>query len=97
MFDALGSVWETACAGDVPSVEQRATFQLAAQGAMGAAIEAVDVAFALAGAGAVRTAHPLERCFRDVHTVRQHAYFSTAALERFAKTRFGIDQPTFMM
>jgi indole-3-acetate monooxygenase len=97
VFDALGSIWETACTGDTPSVEQRAMFQLAAQGAMGAALEAVDVAFAMAGASAVRSDHPLERCFRDVNTVRQHAYFSTGALQRFAKTRFGIDQPTFMM
>ncbi len=97
VFDAAGSIWETACAGDAPSVEQRATFQLAAQGAMGAALEAVDVAFGMGGASAVRSEHPLERCFRDVHTLRQHAYFSTGALQRFAKTRFGIDQPTFMM
>jgi indole-3-acetate monooxygenase len=97
VLDALGSIWETACDGDAPSVEQRATFQLAAQGAMRAAIEAVDVAFAMAGSTSVRSSHPIERCFRDIHTAGQHAYFSTAALQRFAKTRFAIEQPTFMM
>jgi alkylation response protein AidB-like acyl-CoA dehydrogenase len=97
VFDTLGSIWDTACAGAVPSIEQRAGFQLAAQGAMQAGIDAVDVAFALAGSTAVRSAHPIERCFRDIHTAAQHAYFSTGALQRFAKTRFAIEQPTFMM
>jgi len=97
VLDALGAIWDTACAGDVPTLEQRATFQLAAQEAMHAAVGAVDVAFATAGSTSVRSGHPIERCFRDVHTAAQHAYFGTAALQRFAKTRFAIDQPTFMM
>lgn len=97
VFDAVGSVWDTACAGDRPSLEQRASLQLAAQQAMRAAVEAVDTGFNLAGAGAVRSSHPLQRCFRDLHTANQHAYFSPAAWKRYAKTRFGIAQPTFML
>ena len=97
VFDAIGSVWDTACSGDVPSVAQRARFQLAAQEAMHAAIAAVDTAFALAGASAVHTSHPLQRCFRDLHTAAQHAYFSPTALKRYAKIHLGIDEPTFML
>jgi indole-3-acetate monooxygenase len=97
VFDTIAAVWDTASAGDVPSIEQRARLQLAAQQAMRAAVEVVDVAFNLAGAGAVRSSHPLQRCFRDLHVANQHIYFSTAALKRYAKTRFDISQPTFMM
>ena len=39
---------------------------------------------------------PLQRCFRDLHVANQHIYFSPAALERYAKTRLEIAQPTFM-
>ena len=97
VFDTISTMWDTACAGDVPSVQQRARLQLAAQQAMRAAVEAVDVAFNLSGAGAVHSSHPLQRCFRDLHVANQHVYFSSAALKRYAKTRFDIPQPTFTM
>jgi alkylation response protein AidB-like acyl-CoA dehydrogenase len=97
VFDAIGSIWDTACAGDEPSLAQRARFQLSAHQAMRAAVEAVDCVFHASGAGAVHASHPLQRCFRDLHTANQHAYFSNAPLQRYAKSRFGIDQPTFMM
>jgi alkylation response protein AidB-like acyl-CoA dehydrogenase len=90
-------LWDTACAGDAPRLEQRARFQLAAQQAMRAARQAVDTAFELTGASAVHTSHPLQRCFRDLHTVSQHVYFSSAALKRYANTHFGIAQPSHMM
>ncbi len=43
--DAVGSLWDAATSGDVPSVTLRADFQLAAQQAMHAARGAVDMAF----------------------------------------------------
>lgn len=97
VLDEAGALWDTACAGDPPSLEQRAGFQLAAQQAMRAARQAVDTTFQLTGARAVQTRHPLQRCFRDLHTAGQHVYFSPSALKRYATTRFGIGQPTHMM
>jgi alkylation response protein AidB-like acyl-CoA dehydrogenase len=95
VFDALGAMWDTALAGDVPTVHQRARFLLAGQQSMRAAVEAVDIAFSLAGARAIHTGNPLGRCFRDVHAAAQHIYFSPAASKRYAKVRLGIEQPTF--
>jgi alkylation response protein AidB-like acyl-CoA dehydrogenase len=95
--DAVGSLWDTACAGDVPSVEQRARFQLSAQQAMRAARGAVDMAFSATGSAAIDAGHPLQRCFRDLHAAAQHAYFSPEALKRWTKIRLGIDQPLFLL
>ena len=95
MFDALGALWDTAAAGDLPGVDQRARFLLANQQAMRAAVDAVDTAFGLAGAGALHAGNPLGRCFRDIHAAAAHIYFGAAASKRYAKTRLGIDQPTF--
>jgi len=95
VFDALGEMWRSACAGDVPDDGQRARFLLAAQQAMYAATEAVDVAYRYTGAAALRADHPVQRCFRDLHAGAQHIYFSPAAVKRYAKTRLGIEQPTF--
>jgi alkylation response protein AidB-like acyl-CoA dehydrogenase len=97
VLDEAGALWDTACAGEQPSLEQRASFQLAAQQAMRAARQAVDASFDLTGSGAVHATHPLQRCFRDLHTVGQHVYFSPSALKRYANTHFGITQPTHMM
>lgn len=97
VLDQAGALWETARAGDSPSLEQRAGFQLAAHQAMRAARHAVDTAFGLTGAGAVHASHPLQRCFRDLHTAGQHAYFSSSALKRYANTRFGIAQPNDLL
>ncbi|ORW51269.1 hypothetical protein AWB90_04890 [Mycobacterium paraense] len=97
VLDEAGALWSTACAGDTPPLQQRARFQLAAQQAMRAARRAVDVAFDLTGASAVHASHPLQRCFRDLHTANQHVYFSPAALKRYANARFGIAQPAHLM
>jgi indole-3-acetate monooxygenase len=97
VLDEVGALWETALAGDPPSLEQRAGFRLAAQQALRAARHAVDTTFDLTGAGAVHASHPLQRCFRDLHTVSQHVYFSPAALKGYAGTRFHIDQPTHLI
>jgi alkylation response protein AidB-like acyl-CoA dehydrogenase len=97
VLNEASALWDTARAGDPPSLEQRAGFQLATQQAMRAARQAVDTAFDLTGASAVHTTHPLQRCFRDLHTANQHVYFSPAALKRYANNHFGITQPTHMM
>lgn len=97
VLDQAGALWETARAGDPPSLEQRAGFHLAAHQAMRAARHAVDTTFGLTGAGAVHASHPLQRCFRDLHTAGQHAYFSSSALKRYANTRFGIAQPNDLL
>jgi alkylation response protein AidB-like acyl-CoA dehydrogenase len=97
VLDEANALWDTARVGDPPSLKQRADFQLAAQQAMRAARQAVDTTFDLTGASAVHATHPLQRCFRDLHTANQHVYFSPAALKRYANTHFGITQPTYMM
>jgi alkylation response protein AidB-like acyl-CoA dehydrogenase len=95
--DAAGSLWDTAVEGDVPSVEQRARFQLSVQAAMHAALQAVDMAYTATGSRAISSSHPLQRCFRDLHVAAQHAYFSPDALERYAKVRLHIEQPLHML
>jgi alkylation response protein AidB-like acyl-CoA dehydrogenase len=97
LFDVIGHVWDTACAGDVPSLRQRADVLLAANTVMRTGCAAVAQVFRLAGAGAVFTEHPLQRCFRDIHTAGQHILFSTGRDQSYAKVRLGIEQPTYLI
>jgi alkylation response protein AidB-like acyl-CoA dehydrogenase len=97
LFGTIGQIWDTACRGDEPSLEQRSLALLAASQAVRASVEAVDRVFRLAGAEAVYAGHPLQRCFRDVHTAAQHILFSAGRDQAFARVRLGIDQPTFLI
>jgi indole-3-acetate monooxygenase len=95
--DAIGDIWQTACTGDPPSLDQRLRALLAMQQTMRAAVAAVDTAFELTGAGAVYTSHPLQRCFRDIHTAKQHIIFAADRWRRYAQHGFGISGPTFLI
>ena len=70
---------------------QRAELALAGCHAMRTALEAVDSLYRLAGAEAVFAGHPLERCFRDLHTGSQHIIFSTVREQELPRVLLGID------
>ena len=84
----LEDAWTTIEAGGSVTPAQLGRITLAGQQAMHAAITAVDLAFGYAGAGAVYAGHPLERCFRDIHTANQHIAFSGEAFNAYARARF---------
>lgn len=92
-FDVIGQLWDTACAGDPLNLDQRAQLSLATQHAVRAAVMAVDGVFRLAGAGAVYTDQPLQRCFRDLRTLDTHTYLSEEARARYSKHLLGVPQP----
>jgi indole-3-acetate monooxygenase len=93
LTDVVSRVWETCIAGDQPPGLQRAELALAGCHAMRASLESVDSLYRLAGAEAVYTGHPLERCFRDLHAGSQHIIFSTAREQEYPRIRLGIDAP----
>jgi alkylation response protein AidB-like acyl-CoA dehydrogenase len=92
-FDMIGDAWDTACSGDPLSLDQRAQLQLAAHQAVRAAVAAVDGVFRLAGAGALYDDQPIQRCFRDLHALDTHTFFSADVVTRYAKHRLGVAQP----
>jgi alkylation response protein AidB-like acyl-CoA dehydrogenase len=75
LLDAADEVWTAATEGEIaePALQR---YSLAGRYVMTAAIDAVDIAFHHAGAGAVHHDHPLQRCFRDIHVASQHVFFS---------------------
>lgn len=97
VFDVVGELWDTACAGDPLSLDQRARLSLASQQAARAAVGAVDAVFRLAGASAVYADQPLQRCFRDLHTLDAHTFVSADAVTRYAKHVLGVPQPEFLL
>jgi alkylation response protein AidB-like acyl-CoA dehydrogenase len=71
VLQSMADVWKHLSAGALITVEQRVTIRMAATHAIHKAREAVDFAYTAAGATAIFENHPLERRFRDIHTVTQ--------------------------
>ena len=95
--DVIGELWDTACAGDPLTLDQRARLSLAAQQAVRGCVQAVDGVFRLAGAGVATTDHPLTRCFRDLHTVDAHILVATDAATKYTKHLLGVPQPEYLL
>ena len=61
VFDAVGRLWRTLCAGETPSDQEIAQGRLALVHAMHESVRAVDKVFHAAGTNAIYTRLPLER------------------------------------
>ena len=71
VLQSMAEIWKHLCAGAMITVAQRNTVRMAATNAIHKAREAVDFAYHAAGATSIFDDHPLERRFRDIHTVTQ--------------------------
>ena len=71
VLQSAAAIWKDLTAGATISIEQRVTIRMASTNAIAKAREAVDFAYGAAGATAIFENHPLERRFRDMHTVTQ--------------------------
>ena len=71
VLQTMAEIWKHLCAGSIITVAQRISVRMAATHAIHKAREAVDFAYQAAGATSIFEGHPLERRFRDIHTVTQ--------------------------
>ena len=71
LLQSMAEIWKHLCAGNMITVDQRMTVRMASTHAIHKGREAVDFAYNAAGATAIFDTHPLERRFRDIHTVTQ--------------------------
>jgi indole-3-acetate monooxygenase len=71
LLQSMAEIWKHLCAGSLITVEQRIIIRMASTHAIHRGREAVDFAYNAAGATAIFDSHPLERRFRDIHTVTQ--------------------------
>ena len=90
LLDTLSEAWLRCLDGETHSLKQRADLQLAMAHAMSSAVEAVELACRIAGTTAFRATSPLEQCFRDVQTMRHHAFASEARYGTFGQVCLGV-------
>jgi alkylation response protein AidB-like acyl-CoA dehydrogenase len=91
VLQSMADTWKHLAAGATITVEQRITIRMAATNAIHKAREAVDFAYNAAGATAIFENHPLERRFRDIHTVTQQLQGQLRHFETVGAWMMGVD------
>jgi alkylation response protein AidB-like acyl-CoA dehydrogenase len=91
VLQSMADIWKHLCAGATITVEQRITMRMAATNAIHKGREAVDFAYHAAGATAIFEHHPLERRFRDIHTVTQQLQGQLKHFETVGAWMMGAD------
>ena len=89
-FDAMESIWESLVAGDAVSQRQYALYRLSVCNAYEACVQAVDLMYKTASGTSLYASHPLDRCFRDIHTASQHFVVSTKIVEAAGRVFLGL-------
>ncbi len=87
----VDEIWQTLLAGDDASEQQRARFRLALVHSHTAAVEAVDLLYHTGGGSALYASSPLDRLFRDIHTINQHVIVAPKTYEQSGRVLLGLD------
>ena len=90
LLDTVSEAWQRCVHGVTHSLKQRADLLLASTHAMSSAVRAVELCCSIAGTTAFRATSPLERCFRDVQTMRHHVFTSEARYGTFGQVYLGV-------
>lgn len=88
--ETLGTAWAHTQAGSPISMEERGDLLLACVHAAQTASEVTEVMHRLAGSTGIYAVNPIERAFRDAHTLRHHAFVSESKLETVGQVHLGL-------
>jgi alkylation response protein AidB-like acyl-CoA dehydrogenase len=91
LLQSIAGIWKEISAGGALTVDHRIVIRGASTNAIHKAREAVDFAYNAAGATAIFESHPLERRFRDIHTVTQQLQGRLSHLETVGAWMMGAD------
>lgn len=97
LVDVTGQLWSTVCAGDAPTLAQRAAFRLAGIHAFRASKAAVAGMYESAGGTALYRKSPLDRLWRDVSTISQHAFANEKGYAEVGRAMLGLDPQSLMI
>jgi len=91
LIATIEEVWTRVAAGAAIGLAERARVRIAAANAVRGAARAVDRMYELGGGSSIYQSSPLQRCFRDVHVVTQHASVAASSLELAGRALLAID------
>jgi alkylation response protein AidB-like acyl-CoA dehydrogenase len=97
ILDATASIFETVSAGDEPSMAQRATYRLAGINAFRAAKSVVGAMYEAGGGAALYSKSRLDRQWRDISTITQHAFAHERGYAEGGRALMGLDPESIMI
>jgi alkylation response protein AidB-like acyl-CoA dehydrogenase len=97
LIDTTRTLFDTVAAGDEPSLRLRATFRLAGIHAFRAAKSAVSRMYEAGGGSALYARSPLDRHWRDISTVTQHAFANEKGYGEVGRAYLGLDPQSHMI
>ena len=89
-YDAMAAAWRLTASGAGTTLEQKADLLLAGAHAMKSAVRAVELMHRAAGTSGVYVTSRLERHFRDIQTIRHHAFAAESRLETVGQVYLGV-------
>lgn len=96
-YDAVSEGWRQACAGEQPSLEDRAVLRLAATHAARASARVVDRMYDAGGGTSIYATSRLQRDFRDIHAATQHIVISQPTWEQAGRVLLGVETDVTML
>ncbi len=91
IYETIEELWKHQLTGEFVTTAHAIDMQLAACFAIESSREVTEMVHEIAGSTGFQEASPLEKLFRDAHTMSQHAFASAARFESAAKAIFGFD------
>ena len=91
LLQSVAGIWKEVSSGKKLTIDQRITIRMASTNSIHRSREAVDFAYNAAGATAIFESHPLERRFRDIHTVTQQLQGRLSHFETVGAWMLGAD------
>ena len=87
----MNEIWATLVRGERLSQKLRASFAVAMTNTHRNCSQAVDLLYKTNGGSSVYARCPLDRCFRDMHTINQHHFTSLAFDEKAGQVLLGLE------
>ncbi|MBM7494154.1 alkylation response protein AidB-like acyl-CoA dehydrogenase [Micromonospora luteifusca] len=89
LYDTVDQLWQHQLTGEFVNTEHGISMQLAACYVIETAREISEIVHEIAGSTGFQESSPLEKYFRDAHTISQHAFASQTRYESAAKAMLG--------
>jgi len=90
-YETVAEAWERTVAGQASTKHEKAKLLLAAVHLMQSSVEAVDHVCGVSGTSGIYARSPLERAFRDIHTIRHHGFISESRYGTYSQVVLGLE------
>ena len=90
-YSSIEDAWETACAGEAPTVDQRTEIRIATCNAVESCCEVTEALFRLGGSRSLYRTSPLQRHLRDAQAMAQHLMARPKFLGVAGRRSLGVD------